>query len=188
MGQRPHNVKAIMPDRWDEYPTDCKVYLLYFSGTTEFPDLVDRLRRLGERTGKNLAVGFIGLAEEKYQNLVSSFQVVKMPAIVITGSDAIASIKEGKAQRTIFVKFDNREKMSSTSQTMDALEQVYNLFLQNKFVEAANLSKNVEKDVKLEKFFKSLGEAVSKIGKYLDEHDFKIETSLGKIDITKVSG
>ena len=45
--------------------------------------------------------------------------------------------------------------------------------------------KKFEGHIKIEEFFKGLGEAAAKIGKFLDEHNIKIGLATGTFNITR---
>lgn len=181
----PSDDKSSIEANFAHFPQDCKVYLLYFSGPRKFPELERSLLDWGLETEKNLVIGYIGQGDDGYQSLVKVFSVEQLPAIVMTGSDSIASIQKGEHKQTVFVKLDDKGIMSRTQITMDALAGSYNLFLRGDFGNALSSLKKFEGHIKIQEFFKGLGETAAKIGKFLDEHNIQIGLATGTFNITR---
>ena len=92
----------------DDIPSDYKVYLLYYPGPLLNEDLENKLRTLGEITGRNLFVYIGRLDDPKYSKIASTFKIMKLPVIIITGVEGFASVKSGNYYSTAFVKLDNK--------------------------------------------------------------------------------
>jgi hypothetical protein len=149
-------------------------------------DLEGRLKDWGLETGNNLAVGFVNRKDPKVGSLVNAFNLEATPAIVMTGDESLASILRNQGKKeTVFLRLDDQNVMSNIPKTMDALGRAYNLFLKNDIAGALKMMNQVKRGTKIERFLRGLGDAVEKVGKFLDDHNIKIGMLGATFEITK---
>lgn len=161
----------------DDVPGSCQVYLFMFSGHEDLTELNKELTKFGEKTGKNLFVGFWAMDDERYKECLEAFKLEDLPAIVITAKQEIAGLK--KQRGTIYAKIDNKERLKEVDKMMDAIERIYNLFLLEDFKKAIKQAERANKINFIQKFISKIRPF---IGKFLKDH--KIELKWGPFSLT----
>lgn len=178
--------KAVVSDLKlaSEVPSDSEVYIFYIPGITTLPELSNTLISWGKTTGKNAFVGLLSSDAPDYKTIVSYFNVKKSPAIIISAAPAFASDNE-KAATTAYARIDNLRMLSNQAEITECIQEIYNLFIQNKMKEAISTAKK-EGFKKNLKFY--LGKLKDDAGKAVNEffktHDVNIDVFKGKIVIT----
>ncbi|KAF5428645.1 hypothetical protein C5S39_10980, partial [Candidatus Methanophagaceae archaeon] len=76
---------------FDDLPSDCKVFALYYPAAVPNEDLENALRNLGNITGKNLFVNIGRLDDPNYDEIVDKFKIRNSPVIIVTAIDKLAS-------------------------------------------------------------------------------------------------
>src|SRR5918992_2121694 len=86
---------------------DYKVFVLYYPGTFRNREFEAKLHKLEDSLGKNLFIR-IGRANDPDYNRISKlFGITKLPVIIVTGTEDIASLKRDTATSTLYVRIDD---------------------------------------------------------------------------------
>jgi len=178
--------KAVVSDLKlaSEVPSDSEVYIFYIPGITTLPELSNTLISWGKTTGKNAFVGLLSGDAPDYKTIISYFNVKKSPAVIISGAPAFASDDE-KAATTAYARIDNLRMLSNQAKITECIQELYNLFIQNKVKEAISTAK---KEGFKQNFKYYLGKVKDEAGKAVNEffktHDVNIDVFKGKIVIS----
>ena len=178
--------KAVVSDLKlaSDVPSDSEVYIFYIPGITTLPELSNTLISWGKTTGKNAFMGLLSGDAPDYKTIVSYFNVKKSPAIIISATPAFASDNE-KAATTAYARIDNLRMLSNQTEITECIQEIYNLFIQNKMKEAISTAK---KEGFKENLTFYLGKLKDNAGKAVNEffktHDVNIDVFKGKIVIT----
>jgi hypothetical protein len=178
--------KAVVSDLKlaSDVPSDSEVYIFYIPGITTLPELSNTLISWGKTTGKNAFVGLLSGDAPDYKTIISYFNVKKSPAVIISGAPAFASDDE-KAATTAYARIDNLRMLSNQAEITECIQELYNLFIQNKVKEAISTAK---KEGFKQNFKYYLGKVKDEAGKAVNEffktHDVNIDVFKGKIVVT----
>ncbi len=112
----------------DNLTSDSEVYLLYYPGGMPDKELENRLRSLGESTGKNLFVNIGRLNDPNFKKIVNKFDIRDFPVIIVTANSKLAS--HPIEFETAYVKLDNRRLLNNPDLTIDCIEKLFLLFIQ----------------------------------------------------------
>ncbi len=112
-------------------PSDYEVYLLYYPGPNSNKELMDKLRDLGNITGKNLFVNIAKLNDPNYKKIVNTFEIKTFPTVILTAVDKFASLPIDHS--TAYVKIDNKKLLGSPDLTAECIYKIYNLFIRGKY-------------------------------------------------------
>jgi hypothetical protein len=165
-------------------PSDSVVYIFYIPGINALPELSNTLISWGKTTGKNACVGILSGDAPDYKNIVSYFNVKKSPAAVISAAHAFASDNE-KASSTAYSRIDNLRLMSNQAEINECMQEIYNLFIQNKVKEAISTAKKESFKENLKFYLGKLSYAAGKaINEFFKTHDVNTDIFKGKIVIT----
>jgi hypothetical protein len=161
-------------------PATSKVYLLYYPGAAINRDLEGRLKKLGESTGTNLFVNIGRLNDPNYEKISKRFNIEKLPAIVITAIEELASAKTEPS--TAYVRLDSKNFLNSPDSVMECVQKVFNLYL------AGEVSKAMSQGARAE-FLANLKRIVliplRGIKGFLEESDISISLITGTFSLKR---
>jgi hypothetical protein len=158
-----------------------KVYAFYYPSAVTDDALEHRLRELGQRTGKNLYINIGGLGDEDYNTVTQLFRIDSLPVIVITALDSLAS-PPGE-YLTAFVRLDSRNLLNSPDDTIQCIEQIFNLFLQGNVAKAIAQAKTSERMALLSHLGTWFLQAFRSMGNFIAKSEITIDVLNGKFEI-----
>jgi hypothetical protein len=123
-------------------PMDYEVYALYYPGAMPNDELERQLRNLGNITGKNLFVNLGKLNDPNYKRIVSLFEIEDLPVIIVTANKKWASHRRFGA---VYVRMDSKRLLNSSSQAIECLQSLMNLFIVGKISEAVSRYRDEER-------------------------------------------
>ena len=167
-------------------PADYKVYAFYYGGAMGDETLEAKLRTLGEKTGKNLFVNLGGLNDPKYEEILKRFEIKKLPVIVVTAIDGLAS--PAGEYLTAFARLDNKDLLSSPDRTIECVQELFLLFLQGKVAEAMSKAKWTQRKELVGVLTNFFAAALKPIKDFILERDFSISILTGKFELKKRGG
>ncbi len=168
---------------FNDLPSDCKVYLLYYPRAMPNIDMENKLRGLGNKTGNNLYVNIGGLDDPDYDMIANKFNIRSNPVIIITAIDKFASTPTEFS--TAYVKLDNKKLLNSSDLTIDYVLEIYNLFIRGKISEA--ISK--QKGDALKSLIKGIIiDALKGIQGFMAEYDISVSFFEGKFELKHKGG
>jgi hypothetical protein len=164
-----------------DLPKDCKVYAFYYGGAMRNDSLVERLKTLGEITGKNLFVNIGQLNDPKYDEIQRRFEIQKFPVIIVTAIDTLAS-PTGQ-YLTAFVRLDSRRMLDSPDRTTECLQELFNLFLNGKVAEAMANAKWQQRKELLTVLTKFFGDALKSVKDFVLGTEISVSLLQGKFEL-----
>jgi hypothetical protein len=169
-------------------PVEYKVYLFYYPSVMPNEDLENKLRKLGEITGKNLFVNIGRLNDPNYSKIKKKFEITNLPVIIMTGIDEVASIEDGVYYSTAYVRLDNEKLLNSTDLTIKSLERLFNLFINQEIVQALKQAQKDGRNALVSYIKNEMSIVLKKLGRYLSERDIGVSLFEGKFELKKSGG
>ena len=142
-GERDFSESMLLQDISEKY----KVFLLYYPAVARNFELEDKLKELGESSGKNLLVNIGSIGDDDYNVANALFDIEKTPVIVMSAVSEFAHSSEENT--TAYIKFDDERLLNNTDLTIKAVDNMFNLFLSGKIREAILETKSHEKKAKI---------------------------------------
>ncbi|MCW4010884.1 MAG: hypothetical protein NWF05_09740 [Candidatus Bathyarchaeota archaeon] len=176
--------KAVVSDLKlaSEVPSDSKVYIFYIPGIVNYPELQKTLNAWGKTTGKNAFIGLLSADAPDYETIITYFQIKKSPAVVISGAPAFATAEEENNATTGFARIDNSKVLGNQTEIVECIQEIYNLFIQNKVKEAISTAKKEGFKQNLKYYLGKVKDSAGKaINEFLKNHDVSIDVFQGKI-------
>jgi hypothetical protein len=167
----------------DDLSYSYKVYLFYYPSALPNEALEDRLRRIGQMTGKNLFVNIGRLDDPHYDTIKEKFKIKNLPVIIITGIDGLASLADENNPSTVYVKIDRKELLGSIDMATQCVERIFNLFIGGEISKALDQAKSDLRDAVILKVKNKVIGALSEVKKFLDEKDIEVSLFEGKFQI-----
>ncbi len=167
--------------------SDYRVFLFYYAGVLPNEELEDKLRDLGEITGKNLFVNIGKLNDPNFGLMVSRFGITQYPVIIMTAVDELASIKEGDFP-SAFVRIDSKNLIDSAELTVKSVERIFSLFLTGQIAQAIEKSRQDNRNALITRIRGLVADALKQVAKYLSDKDISISLFEGKFEIKKSGG
>lgn len=115
-------------------PSDSEVYIMYYPGAMPDKELENRLRNLGESSGKNIFVNIGRLNDPSFKMIVNKFTIKSFPVIIVTANSRLAS--HPVIFETAYVKLDSKRLLRNLDLTIDCIQKLFLLFLQEEISEA----------------------------------------------------
>lgn len=165
-----------------------KVYLFYYPSVMPNEDLENKLRNLGEITGKNLFVNIGRLNDPNYSKIKKKFEITNLPVIIMTGIDEVASIEDGIYYSTAYVRLDNEKLLNSTDLTIKSLERLFNLFINQEIIEALKQAKKDGRNAIVSYIKDRMNVVLKGLGRYFSERDIAVSLFEGKFELKKSGG
>jgi hypothetical protein len=170
---------------------DYKVYLFYYPGIIPNVDLEDKLRMLGNDTGKNLFVNIGRRNDPNFDKIVDKFRIREYPVIIITGLAELASFEIEDKFSTVYirkyVRLDKRDLIGSIDSTIRSIESLFSLFINGKIYEATAQAKHDQREAVISHAIDMLTNELGSIGKFLWNKDISVSLAEGKFEL-KSSG
>jgi hypothetical protein len=166
-------------------PNKCEVYLFYFRGYEENKELLDRLKLWGEGAGDNLFVGIWDEGDPELLALYRNFHLSDMPAVVMTGSESVAMIIDGREIKNSFTKIDNKKYFRNTALMMDFLYNLHSCYLQGDIMRAMQIAQKNDNLVDYRYYSRRLIEIFRSIAKEIHENDVDFGLTDGGIHFSK---
>ncbi|OPY32615.1 MAG: hypothetical protein A4E32_01197 [Methanomassiliicoccales archaeon PtaU1.Bin124] len=161
-------------------PSKSGALLFFTPGLANYPELETELEAWGAQRDMNLAVGHLRRDDAAYHSVMGAFSVERSPAIVIAGVESSDVVDKGIHVRMPFVVLDDKEMLANTERTMEALESIYDLFVEREFVEAVGKVGEEENRLDHDVTLSGMGGFATMVCDLLDEH--KIEHRPGDGD------
>jgi hypothetical protein len=165
----------------DSLPVDYKVYAFYYAGTLSNELLENKLRKLGDITGKNLFVNFGKLSDPRHDEIVERFGVKKYPVIVVTAIDPLAS--PAGEYLTAYARLDGKHLLDSPERTIECVQALFNLFLQGKVSQAISQAKWKQRKALVADLGQFFAGALKGIRDYIVETDITVSVVEGKFEL-----
>ncbi len=169
---------------FENLPSDYEIYVLYYPSAIPNEDLENKLRDLGNITGKNLFVNIGKLNDPNYKKIVSKFKIKELPVIIITAIDKLASPPTEFV--TTFIRIEDEKLLSSPDKVVQCLERLFNLFIEGKISEAIQ---QFEKDKRYEfisRLRNVLADALKGLWKFMEDIEISISITEGKFELRHI--
>jgi len=161
---------------------ECRVHLLYFPGAQDNPVLIERLKKMAIDADINLYVGLMSIGQPDYVSYSQKFKLCGLPALIMTGSSEIASVKDTPDWATAFIRLDNKRLIQNTDNAMNCLEDCFNLFLRGEVKVALERAVEAKKAATFEHYLKKAKLAGKEISKGIKERDWTLDIFRGTIE------
>ncbi len=168
---------------FDNLPSDCKVYTLYYPGSTLDDELENKLRLLGSIAGKNLFVNIGRLNDPNFDLIVHRFDIRLLPVIVVTGIHALAS--NTNKSLTAFVRIDSKGVFKSPELVVESVQTLFNLFIQGKISEAIKQAEQTRRDAVIMSLKAAIFNSLKGMKNYLSDKDVSISTGPFSLNIKR---
>jgi hypothetical protein len=169
-----------------DLPADYKVYAFYYGGAMGNETLEGRLRALGGITGKNLFVNLGRLDDPKFDEIQKRFEIQKFPVVIVTAIGALAS-PVGEYV-TAFARLDSKSLLGSPERTIECVQELFNLFLQENVSEAMSHAKWEQRKELLNGLTSFFAGALKSLKDFIFERDISISVLQGKFELKKHGG
>jgi hypothetical protein len=170
----------------DDLPADCKVFLFYYPGQLRNKGLEQRLRELGNITGKNLFVNIGGLNDPRLGEIEKRFAIRKNPVVVVTAIDTLASPAD--EYLTAYARLDSKHLLDSPDRTIECVQELFNLFIQGKVSKAISRAKWQQRTELLAQIGNFFSDALKGIGDFIAETDISFSFVEGKLELKRSEG
>jgi hypothetical protein len=168
---------------FDDLSSDYKVYMLYYPGAMPNQDLEDKLKSFGTITGANLFINIGRLNDPNYEKIRNKFNIKKLPVIIVTAIDELASAPGNFS--TAFVRIDSKNLLNSPDRLMECLQQLFNLFIGGEISEAISEFKKDKLNVLVSQLKNMLKHAIKEIWEFIDERDISVSWIEGKFELKR---
>jgi hypothetical protein len=168
---------------FDNLPSDCQVYVLYYPGISLNRDLANKLKSLGNIAGRNLFVNIAKLDDPKFQIVVSKFRIKTFPTMIITAIDKLASPPEEFS--TAYVKIEDKKLLSSTDLAFECIQKIFNLFIDGKISEAVRENNREVRNVRIKAF---LNNALGGVQGFLKDWEINFDFLSGRLGLKYKGG
>lgn len=170
----------------DGLPADYKVYAFYYAGTMSNKPLEDKLRELGDITGKNLFVNIGRLSDPRHDEIVERFAVKKYPVIIVTAIDALAS--PAGEYLSAYARLDSKHLLDSPDRTIECIQELFNLFMQGKVSEAMSHAKWEQRANLVARLGYFFAGALKGLRDFIAERDISVSVLEGKFELKRSGG
>jgi hypothetical protein len=171
----------------NDLPYDYKVYVFYYPGIMPNPVLEEKLRALGDDTGKNLFVNIGRRNDPNFDKIVARFGIRDYPVIVVTAVDELASLRIGDKFSTVYVqeyiKLDKHNLMESIDSTIRSVESLFSLFITGNIRDATRQVKKDQSQATISHIMDTISRQLRSIGKNLSEKDISVSLVEGKFEL-----
>lgn len=132
----------------ENIPENCKVYCLVFGVSDADQSIKKYLEDMGKEYANNLFVGFWSMADERYSDVATFFDLKNLPAIVITAESSLSNI-EGSNESAL-VRLDNPRLLLDIDILKQTIRLLYNLFVRGEVSNVMSIAnkKNREATIK----------------------------------------
>jgi hypothetical protein len=170
-----------------DLPYDYKVYVFYYPGIMPNPVLEEKLRALGDDTGKNLFVNIGRRNDPNFDKIVARFGIRDYPVIVVTGVDELASLKIGDKFSSVYIqeyiKLDKHNLTESIDSTIRSVESLFSLFITGNVHDAIRELKKDQSEETISHIVDTITRQLRNVGKFLSEKDISISLMEGKFEL-----
>lgn len=168
---------------FDDLSSDYKVYMLYYPGAMPNQDLENKLQSFGTITGANLFINIGRLNDPNYEKIRNKFNIKKLPVIIVTAIDELASAPGNFS--TAYVRIDSKNLLNSPDRLMECLQKLFNLFIGGKISEAMSEFKKDKLNVLISQLKNMLTHAIKEIWEFIDERDISVSWIEGKFELKR---
>ena len=171
----------------NDLPYDYKVYIFYYPGIMPNPVPEEKLRALGDDTGKNLFVNIGRRNDPNFDKIVARFGIRAYPVIVITAVGELASLRIGDKFSTVYVqeyiKLDKHNLMESIDSTIRSVESLFSLFITGNIHDAIRQVKKDQSQATISHIMETITRQLRSVGKFLSEKDISVSLTEGKFEL-----
>lgn len=164
-------------------PDDYKVYALYYPGAMPDLALENKLRDLGNITGKNLLVNIGRLNDPQYDRVVACFGVKNSPVIIVTAIASLASPLQDYC--TAYARLDSQLLLDSPERTIECVQKLFNLFIQGEVQKAVASAKWSEHKEVLRSLSNLFTGALKSVGGFIADRDITVSVLEGKFELKR---
>lgn len=168
---------------FDDLPFDYKVYMFYYPSAMPNEDLENKLQSFGKITGANLFINIGRLNDPNYKKIQNKFNIKKLPVIIITAIDKLASTPDNLS--TAYVRIDSKNLLNSPDKLMECLQKLFNLFIGGDISEALSEYKKDKLKVFIARLKNMLTHAIKEIWEFIDERDISVSWIEGKFELKR---
>ncbi len=161
-------------------PTSPKVFAFFYPGDVDTDEAERRLRALGQRTGDNLFVNIGSLVDPDYKRAVQRFGIGPLPVIVVTAVSPLAATPDGE---TAFVRLDGKSLFAKPEELVRTVEELFNLFLGGKIVQAVMSAWTKEGMATLVAAAEQVWAVIQPVITWVARKDIKLEFAGAKIEV-----
>jgi len=162
---------------------DYKVFAFYYPGAMPDRNLENKLKTLGESSGKNLFVNVGRLNDPQFDKVTRQFGITKYPVIVLTAIESLASPAQGDL--TAYARLDGKHLLSSAEETLKCVEKVFTLFLQGDVKAAIACAKWTQRAELLAWIGGWFMNALKALGKFVADRDISFSLAEGRLELKK---
>jgi hypothetical protein len=166
---------------FDDLSPDYKVFMFYYPSAMANQDLEAKLRSLGGMTGSNLFVNIGRWDDPNYDKVVKKFNIKKMPVIIVTAIDQLASAPG--IFSTAYVRVDNKSLLESPERLLECLQKLFHLFIAGKVSEAMKEYKKDKLNLFASHFMEILKHGFQEIWQFIDKKDISFSWIEGKLEL-----
>jgi hypothetical protein len=171
----------------NDLPYDYKVYVFYYPGIMPNPLLEEKLRALGNDTGKNLFVNIGRRNDPNFDKIVARFGIRGYPVIVVTAVDELASLRIGDKFSTVYVqeyiKLDKHNLMESIDSTIRSVESLFSLFITGNIRDAIRQVKKDQSQATISHVKDTISRQLRSVGNFLSDKDISFSLAEGKFEL-----
>jgi hypothetical protein len=168
-----------------DLPFNYNVYAFYYPGVLADEEFEDRLRNLGNITGRNLLVNIGRLDDPNYDKITKVFKIERLPAIVMTANGSLASIKMENVESTAYIRIDEEQLLKSADKTIEIVQNLYLLFLRGEVAKALKSVAKAKRDAMLSDIKNRIIASLRGISKFLEERDITLSIFEGKLELRR---
>jgi len=167
----------------DDLPGNYKVYLFYYPGAMGSQELEDDLRRLGKIAGQNLFVNIGMLDDPNYNMIASHFEIKRLPCIVMTAVDELAS--PPSSFLSAYVRVDSERLIGTPDKLIETLQKIFNLFMSGNVADAFKEVKKDDRKVLIASFTKVVTDGLAGLWNFIKETDISFSVADGKFELKR---
>jgi hypothetical protein len=171
---------------FDNLPFDYQVYLFYYPGAMPDDVLEDKLKKLGELTGKNLLVNIGRLNDPNFDKMASAFEITQLPVLIMTANRQLAAIRHNNGPISAYVRIDSKDFIKSP-RVLECVEKLFAMFLTGKIVEALSEAKADRRADIISRIRHVILDGLKALAKYISDKDISVSILEGKFEIRKNS-
>lgn len=161
------------------------VYVFYYPGMSQDEELEGKLGKLGLEEGNNLLVNIVKLHDPAYKKMTSTFGITKFPAIIVTGSEGIASLKSETEFATVYVRLDSNDLLQDSDRTIETITQIFNLFNSGRIADTLQKGIHEKPDAIKSNIRSDIVNTLKHIKKFISDKDIEVSLLDGKFELRR---
>ena len=168
---------------FSELSSEYKVYLFYYAGAMSDDAMENKLRDLGNSTGKNLLVNIGHLNDPQFDKIANLFAIKKFPVIVITALSGLAAPADDYL--SAYARLDSEHLLDSPEKTVKCIQELFNLFIQGKVAEALSRAKGRQRAETLKHLAGFIVDALKSVKDFIAQRDIVVSLAEGKFELKR---